>query len=73
MNPEKMRETYGKMVFLLQDANTEEMVEELGFNLVAPIKTVRLHVHVYRCIRACVHTCMCACVRRGLRLGVRLG
>ena len=34
MNPEKMRDTYGKMIYLLQDANTEEMVDELGFKLV---------------------------------------
>ena len=40
MNPEKMRNTYGKMMWMLQDANTEEMVEELGFSMVAPIHTV---------------------------------
>ena len=40
MNPEKMRDTYGKLIYLLQDANTPEMIEELGFSLVAPIATV---------------------------------
>ena len=40
MNPEKMRDTYGKMIYLLQDANSEAMREELGFSLVAPIQTV---------------------------------
>ena len=40
MNPEKMRETYGKLIYLLQDANTADMVEELGFSLHAPIRTV---------------------------------
>ena len=40
MNPEKMRETYGKMVYMLQDANSEDVQEELGFSLVEPIKTV---------------------------------
>ena len=47
MNPEKMRDTYGKMIYLLQDANTEEMVDELGFELVTPIKTV--HAKLKEC------------------------
>ena len=47
MNPEKMRDTYGKLVYLLQDANTPEMMEELGFSLVAPIKTV--HAKLKEC------------------------
>ena len=47
MNPEKMRDTYGKMVYLLQDANSAEMVEELGFELVAPIRTV--HAKLKEC------------------------
>ena len=47
MNPEKMRDTYGKMVYMLQDGNSEEMAEELGFDMVAPIKTV------YAKLKAC--------------------
>ena len=47
MNPEKMRDTYGKMIYLLQDANPEEMVDELGFELVTPIKTV--HAKLKEC------------------------
>jgi hypothetical protein len=40
MNPEKMRDTYGKLVYMLQDANTPDMLDELGFSVWAPIKTV---------------------------------
>ena len=40
MNPEKMRDTYGKLIYILQDANSPEMLEELGMSLVAPIHTV---------------------------------
>jgi len=40
MNPEKLRSSYGKLIYLLQDAASEDMVELLGFNIVAPIKTV---------------------------------
>ena len=47
MNPEKMRDTYGKLVYLLQDANSPEMVEELGFSVVGPIKTV--HAKLSEC------------------------
>ena len=47
MNPEKMRDTYGKMIYLLQDASTQEMAEELGFSLVAPIQTV--HAKLKHC------------------------
>ena len=73
MNPEKMRDTYGKLIYLLQvnacpaachgpatdlrltchrtqpsqDANTPEMIEELGLSLVAPIRTV--HAKLAEC------------------------
>ena len=47
MNPEKMRDTYGKMIYLLQDASTQEMAEELGFSLVTPIQTV--HAKLKQC------------------------
>ncbi|KAI9510542.1 hypothetical protein F5148DRAFT_1178572 [Russula earlei] len=37
---QKMRTTYGKLVYLLQDSHTPEVREMLGFSCVAPIKTV---------------------------------
>ncbi|KAK1934209.1 UPF0652 protein [Phytophthora citrophthora] len=40
MNPERMRNNYGKMIYLLQDANLREIRNYLGFSCVAPIKTV---------------------------------
>jgi hypothetical protein len=39
MNPEKMRSEYGKMVYLLQDSQTEEVQELLGFKLVKKMRT----------------------------------
>lgn len=40
MNPDKLRDSYGKMIMLLQDASSPEAKEALGFDVVAPIKTV---------------------------------
>lgn len=40
MNPEKMRSEYGKLIFLLQDSQSMEVQELLGFRLVKPLKTV---------------------------------
>ncbi|KAI9090158.1 hypothetical protein DFS34DRAFT_637830 [Phlyctochytrium arcticum] len=40
MNPEKMRSTYGKLVYLLQDAQIPDVVDMLEFSCVKPIKTV---------------------------------
>uniref|UniRef100_A0AAV1T4Z0 B box-type domain-containing protein n=1 Tax=Peronospora matthiolae TaxID=2874970 RepID=A0AAV1T4Z0_9STRA len=40
MNPERMRNNYGKMIYLLQDANVREIQKYLGFSCVSPIKTV---------------------------------
>ena len=40
MNPEKMRTSYGKRLYLLQDAASDDVKELLGFNIVAPIRTV---------------------------------
>ncbi|KAJ7368778.1 hypothetical protein DFH08DRAFT_33007 [Mycena albidolilacea] len=40
MNPDKMRTTYGKLIYLLQDSQTPEVQELLGFSCVRPIKTV---------------------------------
>ncbi|GBG30983.1 UPF0652 protein, partial [Hondaea fermentalgiana] len=40
MNPEKMRGTYGKMIYLLQDSMIPEVRETLEFSLVSPMQTV---------------------------------
>ena len=40
MNPEKMRGDYGKLMYLLQDGNSEQITELLEFSPVVPIKTV---------------------------------
>lgn len=40
MNPEKMRSTYGKLIYLLQDSQIPEVKEMLGFDCVKPIKMV---------------------------------
>ncbi|KAJ6515440.1 hypothetical protein C8R45DRAFT_956550 [Mycena sanguinolenta] len=42
MNPEKMRTTYGKLIYLLQDSQTPEVKDLLSFSCVRPIKTVAL-------------------------------
>jgi len=39
MNPDKMRSEYGKMIYLLQDSQTEEVTELLEFKLVKPMRT----------------------------------
>ncbi|KAJ3349767.1 hypothetical protein HDU83_000304 [Entophlyctis luteolus] len=40
MNPEKMRNVYGKMIYVLQDSQIAEVKDLLSFSLVGPIKTV---------------------------------
>ncbi|GLE08495.1 hypothetical protein PINS_up019703 [Pythium insidiosum] len=40
MNPERMRDNYGKMIYLLQDANMREIRNHMGFSCVGPIKTI---------------------------------
>ncbi|BFZ59643.1 hypothetical protein YB2330_000657 [Saitoella coloradoensis] len=39
-NPDKMRNTYGKMMYMVQDSMNSEVEETLGFNLYKPIETV---------------------------------
>ncbi|EFN59891.1 hypothetical protein CHLNCDRAFT_33435 [Chlorella variabilis] len=40
MNPEKMRDTYGKLMYLLQDSCEGEIQELLEFKCVRPLRTV---------------------------------
>lgn len=40
MNPEKMRDNYGKMIHLLQDSSGKEIRRHLEFSCVSPIQTV---------------------------------
>ena len=40
MNPDKMRNTYGKLLYMLQDSQLPEIQDMLGFTAVSPIKTV---------------------------------
>ncbi|CAI2196236.1 16433_t:CDS:10, partial [Funneliformis geosporum] len=40
MNPEKMRDAYGKLMYMLMDSVIPEVREMLDFSLIIPIKTV---------------------------------
>ena len=40
MNPDKMREGYGKLIYMLQDVQSREVSAALGFKAVSPLKTV---------------------------------
>ena len=40
MNPEKLRGTYGKLIYFLQDSQQEQIRDALSLGLVGEIKTV---------------------------------
>ena len=44
MNPDKMRTTYGKLMYMLMDAMDPDIQKAIGFSLVKPILTVTTFV-----------------------------
>lgn len=47
MNPEKMRSEYGKLIYLLQDSQLDDVQVLLDFALVCPLKTVHTTLQHY--------------------------
>jgi hypothetical protein len=47
MNPEKMRSTYGKLIYMLQDSQIHEVKDMLGFSMVSEIFTVHKFLSEY--------------------------
>lgn len=45
MNPSKMRDTYGKMMFILQDTETHIVKSETGLSFIKDILTVTSYLH----------------------------
>lgn len=50
MNPEKMRDTYGKLMYLLQDSKMPEVKEMLQFSCVREIQTVYRVLDANNCL-----------------------
>ncbi|KAL1934812.1 hypothetical protein VTP01DRAFT_6994 [Rhizomucor pusillus] len=50
MNPEKMRSTYGKLMYMLMDSVMPEVEDMLGFSCVIPIKTVFDYLKANDCL-----------------------
>lgn len=50
MNPDKMRTTYGKLMYILMDSQIGEVEEQLGFDCVLPIKTVYGELEAAGCL-----------------------
>jgi len=51
MNPEKMRSEYGKLVYLLQDAISPSILDQLGFDVKTPLKTVYSFLKERDCLK----------------------
>jgi len=47
LNPSKMRDTYGKMMYMLQDSQNHSVTEHLGFSLIEEVKMVRPFLEKY--------------------------
>jgi len=59
-----MRGNYGKMVYMLQDAVTEDIKELLGFDCVQHIESVRERLEKHG-VRVCPTACDCWCLGGG--------
>eukprot|EP01123_Difflugia_compressa_P008847 TRINITY_DN2771_c1_g2_i1.p1 TRINITY_DN2771_c1_g2~~TRINITY_DN2771_c1_g2_i1.p1 ORF type:complete len:520 (+),score=113.15 TRINITY_DN2771_c1_g2_i1:203-1762(+) len=51
MNPEKMRTEYGKLIYLLQDAISDPIKDQLGFNVKTGIRTVYAFLKARNCLQ----------------------
>jgi hypothetical protein len=49
LNPDKLRGSYGKLIHMLQDSVKEEVVRAVGFECVAPVKTVATMLRTKKC------------------------
>ncbi|AMD19381.1 HBR480Cp [Eremothecium sinecaudum] len=45
MNPERMRDTFGKLAYMIMDSRLPQIEEHMGFHLYKPIKTVRSYLN----------------------------
>lgn len=51
MNPEKMRSTYGKLIYLLMDSMLPQVEEMLEFSCVSEVKTVFSYLQQRECLK----------------------
>ena len=58
MNPGKMRNTYGKLMWILMDTESYAVKEKLQ---------VRIYVSTYVRMDVCVHVCMHICERMNIQ------
>ncbi|CAG8586668.1 3199_t:CDS:10 [Ambispora leptoticha] len=50
MNPEKMRDVYGKLMYMLMDSTIDDVQQTLGLNIIEPIKNVHRFLSDRNCI-----------------------
>mmetsp|Transcript_26930 Transcript_26930/g.47650 ORF Transcript_26930/g.47650 Transcript_26930/m.47650 type:complete len:628 (-) Transcript_26930:111-1994(-) len=51
LNPERMRSAYGKLIYLLQDSQAEEIREMMEFSLVRPLQSVHVFLSEKKMLR----------------------
>mmetsp|Transcript_29753 Transcript_29753/g.88677 ORF Transcript_29753/g.88677 Transcript_29753/m.88677 type:complete len:476 (-) Transcript_29753:243-1670(-) len=50
MNPDKMRASYGKLIYMLQDATAPDVIRELGFDPLSRVQTVHAELALLSCL-----------------------